>query len=95
MEQKTDKDKMPAWYWLVLPPLLLLLSSLYMGRGDATLPYSDFKRVLHARKLEEVRVAPALISGTLHDDGLEQLLPAVPTSRRQRRNDRPDRDIAV
>ena len=81
MEQKTDKDKMPAWYWLVLPPLLLLLSSLYMGRGDATLPYSDFKRVLHAGKLEEVRVAPTLITGTLHDDGLEQLLPKEKVAR--------------
>ena len=69
MEQKTCKDKMSGWYWLVLPPLLppllLLPFSPSMGRGDATLPYSDFKCVLHAGKLEEVHVAHAMITGTI------------------------------
>jgi cell division protease FtsH len=74
-EETPDKKSMPVWYWLILPPLLMLLSTLFLNRGDDTVAYSDFKRVLQAGKLEEVRFSGPIITGTMRDDGLGQLLP--------------------
>ena len=81
MEQKTDTPTLTAWHWLLLPLLLLLLVNLFIARGDTTLAYSDFKRVLHAGKVDEVRVGPAVVTGTLHEDGLDTLLPKEQVAR--------------
>ena len=73
--------RMPAWYWLVLPPLLMLLFTMFLNRGDDTLAYSDFKRVLQAGKVEEVRIAGPAITGTVRDDSLAEVLTSEQVSR--------------
>ena len=66
--------KLP-WAWLLIPFALLVLQWAWLGQPSDVLPYSDFKQLLHAGKLEEVVVGENRIHGTLRDDGLEAVLP--------------------
>jgi cell division protease FtsH len=71
-----DKDslRLPFWYWLLIPAFFLLVQSIAGSFSALTLPYSDFKRLLQAGKVSEVTIADPLITGTLSNDALGQVL---------------------
>ncbi|MDC8758800.1 ATP-dependent zinc metalloprotease FtsH [Janthinobacterium fluminis] len=77
---KADQDKatlwrIPMWFWLVLPALLLLVQALLGPQSSEPLPYSDFKQLLRAGKVNDLLLNNETIKGTLNTDGLEQILP--------------------
>jgi cell division protease FtsH len=63
------------WYWMLGLVVFILFQSIGELLGTSSLAYSDFKRLLHAGKVNEVTVSETRISGTLKPDGLENLLP--------------------
>jgi cell division protease FtsH len=93
---KADNDsaerlRVPTWYWLLIPAVMLLFQSWFTTVGVAQLPYSEFKQLLYAGKVSDVTVAEQLISGTLKPDGLEQVLPRETLDRIKCGQDRPCR----
>ncbi len=66
--------RIPLWYLLLLPLAFLLMQALFQGERTQ-IPYSDFKNLLQAGKVSEVTVAEDVISGTLKNEGLDQILP--------------------
>jgi cell division protease FtsH len=74
-----DKDSVkgnqfPAWHWLALPIVLLLIQSLFLASGSDRLAYSEFKQLLKAGNVDEVRIGDDAITGTLKPEGLERIL---------------------
>jgi cell division protease FtsH len=69
------KPALPVWYWMLLP-LVVILWQLFAAGGGEPLAYSDFKHLLQAGKVAELRLSDTAISGTLKDEGLEKILPA-------------------
>jgi cell division protease FtsH len=70
-----DRARLPSWAWLLIPAALLLFQTVFATLGAAPLPYSDFKRLLHAGKVNEVTVTEQTIGGTLKPAGLDEVLP--------------------
>jgi cell division protease FtsH len=73
----SDRLRLPFWLWLLIPAALFLFQSWFGALGVLTLPYSDFKQLLHAGKVSELTVAQETISGTLKPAGLDQVLPTA------------------
>ena len=93
---KADNDsaerlRVPTWYWLLIPAVMLLFQSWFTAVGVAQLPYSEFKQLLYAGKVSDVTVAEQIISGTLKPAGLEQVLSKETLDRIKCVQDRPCR----
>jgi cell division protease FtsH len=83
------KKQIPFWYWMMIPVILLLAQSFFLARdiGTGQLDYSDFKQLLKAGKVEDLRITDSMIIGTLKPDGLEKLLPQKKLDMLKRTND--------
>jgi cell division protease FtsH len=68
------KQQFSVWYVLIAVMVLLSMQN-YLGGHSETLPYSDFKTLLNADKLENLTVSEADIRGTVRTDELSTLLP--------------------
>ncbi len=67
------KQQFSIWYVLFAILLLFSLQN-FLGGHTETLPYSDFKVLLNAGKLEDLSVSEVDIRGTVVTDGLAALL---------------------
>ena len=66
--------KVPLWMWLFIPAVFLLFQTLAGSANVLALPYSDFKKLVHAGKVIEATVGEQSISGTLTAAGLDQVV---------------------
>lgn len=63
-------------YWYLVPLFILLVQTLATwGSQPQWLTYSDFKRVLNAGLVEELRVGTDMLNGTLRVNGIDTVLP--------------------
>jgi cell division protease FtsH len=65
----------PFWYWLLVPAVFMLFQTIAAFQAAQPLAYSEFKQLLHAGKVSEVRLSEDAIRGTLKTEGLESVLP--------------------
>ncbi|WP_434034910.1 ATP-dependent zinc metalloprotease FtsH [Cupriavidus sp. a3] len=63
------------WYLLVAVTAILILQSFIPSSHVESLPYSDFKILLKAGKLNDITVGEGAITGKLNTNGIENLLP--------------------
>ncbi len=68
------QQQFSLWYVLAAAVMMLVIQS-YVGSAHVdNLPYSDFKVLLKAGKLNDVVIADDVVTGTLNTQGLEGLL---------------------
>ena len=70
-----QRQRFSLWYFVGAVAVLLLLQSVFFARNVQTLAYSDFKTLLNAGRVQEVRIAQDEISGTVDLRGANALLP--------------------
>src|SRR5512146_1267841 len=70
-----QRQRFSLWYFIGAVAVLLLLQSVFFGRNVQTLAYSDFKTLLNAGRVQEVRIAQDEISGTVDLRGANAVLP--------------------
>jgi cell division protease FtsH len=63
------------WYWMFGLLLFMLSQSLIDLVTSSPLAYSEFKQLLHSGKVNEVTLSDTTVAGTLHDRGLDAVLP--------------------
>ncbi|HEY8100314.1 MAG TPA: ATP-dependent zinc metalloprotease FtsH [Burkholderiaceae bacterium] len=64
-----------AWYWLLLPLMVVFLQSVFEAQHTEQLAYSDFKKLLKAGNVEEVALSDDAIKGIIRINGVEKVLP--------------------
>jgi cell division protease FtsH len=69
------KQQFSLWYFVAAFVAMLLFQQLLFGPHVETLAYSDFKKLVTAGKVTEVTITDQAITGTLKNEGLEDLLP--------------------
>lgn len=69
----SNAGRLPFWYWLLIPAVFFLFQ--FVSMQSQPLAYSDFKRLLHAGKVNELTVAEETISGALKAGGLDAVMP--------------------
>jgi cell division protease FtsH len=70
-----QKPGLPLWYWLLVPAAFILFSVLAATQSLSSLPYSEFKQLLYAGKLNDITLSDTTISGTFRPDQVDQILP--------------------
>lgn len=74
MKPMESRRQFSLWY-LAAAMLAMFALQAYLFSGEVeTLPYSDFKALLHAGKIEEVSVGEQVISGTFSTAGIDDVL---------------------
>ncbi|MHB1869573.1 MAG: ATP-dependent zinc metalloprotease FtsH [Steroidobacteraceae bacterium] len=71
------KQKLTAWYWLGLIGLLLAMQFYLLDSRSATIPYSEFKILLAAGKVQQASVGADSIVAEVDVTGTKDLLPAA------------------
>ncbi|MGZ5802021.1 MAG: ATP-dependent zinc metalloprotease FtsH, partial [Burkholderiaceae bacterium] len=77
----TDQNKQAApriplaWYWFLLPLMVLFIQSAFEAQHTEQLAYSDFKKLLKAGNVEEVALSDDAIKGFIRINGVEKVLP--------------------
>ena len=71
------KQKLTVWYWLGLIGLLLAMQFYLLDSRSATIPYSEFKILLAAGKVQQASVGADSIVAEVDVTGTKDLLPAA------------------
>jgi cell division protease FtsH len=74
-DNTTNYLKPAMWYWMLGFLVFMLFQSIASMFTTSSLAYSDFKHLLYAGKVDEVTLSDTTVSGTLHNNGIESLLP--------------------
>jgi cell division protease FtsH len=74
-DNTTNYLKPALWYWMLGFLVFMLFQAIAGAFTNSSLAYSDFKHLLYAGKVNEVTVSDTTVTGTLHNNGLESLLP--------------------
>jgi len=74
-QDKSRMQRIPIWYWLVIPLIFMLVQVTIEAQRTAPLAYSDFKHLLKAGKVENLLITDEAVKGTLRLDGIEKILP--------------------
>lgn len=87
----SNQQQFTLWYFLGVIVLLFAGQTFLTRPHVGTLSYSDFKTVLQAGKLTDVKVGAETIEGTLDLQGAQPLLPpAVYQALKEQQGDRPN-----
>jgi cell division protease FtsH len=62
------------WYWLLVPAFFIVFQIAAVALASSPLPYSDFKRALHADLVIELLLDDQSITGRLKPEGLDSVL---------------------
>ena len=68
------QQRFSLWYAVIVALTMLAFQTLFMSEQVDTLPYSDFKALLHAGKIKDVAIGDQDITGTFSTEGVEALL---------------------
>ena len=71
------KQQLTVWYWLGLIGVLLAMQFYLLGSRAATIPYSEFKTLLAAGKVQQASVGADTIVAEVDVTGTQDLLPAA------------------
>ena len=71
------KHWVSIWYFVAAFVAITMFQYWMEARHSETIAYSDFKKLLIAKKLQDVSIGDGVISGKMTVDGLEGLLPAA------------------
>ena len=63
------------WYVLLAMAAMVLLQSVFLGRGAETISYSEIKALLKKGKVSDLTLAAETVSGTVSPEGLAGVLP--------------------
>ena len=69
------KQQFSLWYFVAVFVAILLFQQVLFAPHVETLAYSDFKKLIAAGKVSDVAITDQVITGTLKNEGLENLLP--------------------
>ena len=61
---KPQQQRFSLWYAVIVALSMLAFQTLFMSEQVDTLPYSDFKLLLHAGKIKDVAIGEQDITGT-------------------------------
>ncbi|MEJ2116144.1 MAG: ATP-dependent metallopeptidase FtsH/Yme1/Tma family protein, partial [Gammaproteobacteria bacterium] len=70
-----NKHQFSLWYFVFVFILISYLQSFFNAPRVENLPYSDFKTLLKAKKLDKIQLTETDISGTILLKGIEDFLP--------------------
>jgi cell division protease FtsH len=71
-----NKQQFTLWYFLGMVVLLFAVQTYFSAAHVEALPYSDFKALLQAGKVKDIKVGSEIIEGTVDLVGAEKILPA-------------------
>src|SRR6185437_10421964 len=69
------RQSFSLWYFIAAVAIMVALQSVFFAPDVQTLAYSDFKTLLNAGRVQEVRIAKEEISGTVDLRGANSSLP--------------------
>lgn len=91
------QQRFSLWYAVIVALTMLALQTLFISEQVDTLPYSDFKVLLHAGKIKDVAIGDQDITGTFSTEGVEGLLTQqqIDAIRRTGKGDHPFQTLRV
>ncbi|MGZ3158098.1 MAG: ATP-dependent metallopeptidase FtsH/Yme1/Tma family protein, partial [Burkholderiaceae bacterium] len=87
-QNKQATPRIPlAWYWFLLPLMVLFIQSAFEAQHTEQFAYSDFKKLLKAGNVEEVALSDDAIKGIIRINGVEKILPKQQADKLKQRGD--------